>query len=674
MSSAGGDSNDATLLTLAETHGILPTWIDLSGQRHVTSPETALALLRAMGVLDAPSEASDRLAAHRAAQAARPLPRAVAIKAGTPALLEALGPDQDWTLTLEAGEGTGGRASEGKIALPALPMGLHRLFVGPAETLVIAAPSRAPSVADRLGRDRAWGVTGALAALWHGEPPGADRIGTYDTLATAAEALAPLGAAFLGINPVHALGWASDTYSPYSPGHRGFFDPRPLLQVGGEGQTAEALIDFTAHRAAHDSALRAQFAAEQADPARQSAFSDWRAQLDPNRAEALAAFALFEALSKRFGPDWSTWPAGHETPDAPAARAYAAANPEALAFHAWVQWQAETALGHAQDRARAAGMGLGLYLDLAVGVRPDGAEVWARPGVFARGVSLGAPPDQFSPTGQDWGLAPFAPPGLAAGGYSALIETLRAAMAHAGMLRIDHVLGLERTFWVPRDGTPGGYVRSDRDVLLAIVRLEAARAGCVVVGEDLGVVPDGLREALAGTGLYGCSVAMFEHWEGKLRAPWHFRAETLASFGTHDTPTLRGWWEGRDIDWAVRLGRAGPDDAAAMRARRATDRGTLMALLAEAWILPEGLDPAAPPERPDASLIDAVHALMARASAALIAVQIDDVLGTLEQPNIPGTIDEHPNWRRRHAVDAAALASHPSLQRIAEEMRALGRA
>ncbi|MEM9765655.1 MAG: 4-alpha-glucanotransferase, partial [Pseudomonadota bacterium] len=459
-------------------------------------------------------------------------------------------------------------------------------------------------------------------------------------------------------------------FSPYSPGHRGFLDTRPLLSLADEAADGGALIDFAAHRLQHDTALRAQFETEVSDPGLAARLTTYRA----SKGEALEHFALFEALSERLGADWRAWPAGYEHPDAPGARAFAAAEPQALAFHAWAQMRASEALGAAQHRALQAGMALGIYADLAVGVRPDGAEVWARPGVFARGVSLGAPPDMFAPEGQSWGLAPFSPPGLEADRYTAFAETIRAAAAHAGVLRIDHVLGLERTFWVPEDGTPGGYVRSDRAVLLAILRLEAARRGTVIVGEDLGVVPEGLRDALTASGIYGCSVAMFERWEGRLRAPWHFRAETLASFGTHDTPTLKGWWQGRDIDWAETLGRADAEEAARQRLARAEDRRTIAALLAEARILPAGIDPAHPPAEADAALLDAIHALMARASSALVAVQIDDVLGTLEPPNIPGTIDEHPNWRRRHEAAAESLANHAGFRRIATEMRAFGRA
>ncbi|MEM7499194.1 MAG: 4-alpha-glucanotransferase [Pseudomonadota bacterium] len=659
------------LLTLARARGIQPEWRDLSGTLQVTGPDTALALLRAMGAIHAPEEAADRLAALEAERAARPLPPVHIVTAWAPSLLRAPPEARAWRLTFEQGAVAEGRA-DGAVALPALPPGLHRLALDdhPDACLVIAAPDRAPTLPDRLGRERAWGVTGAVTALWQGKaPPGAAVIGTYGDLAGAAEALAAHGAAFLGINPVHSLGAACPGFSPYSPGHRGFLDTRPLLTVPADAPGRAPLIDYAAHREAHERALREQFEAEMRDPGMPGRLTAFRA----THGEALDHFALFEALSIRLGADWRDWPAGYEHAETPAARAFAAAEAREIAFHAWAQMRASEALSAAQHHALQAGMALGLYADLAVGVRPDGAEVWARPGVFARGVSLGAPPDMFAPEGQSWGLAPFSPPGLETDRYTAFAETIRAATAHAGVLRIDHVLGLERTFWVPEDGTPGGYVRSDRAVLLAILRLEAARRGTVIVGEDLGVVPEGLRDALSASGIYGCSVAMFERWEGRLRAPWHFRAETLASFGTHDTPTLSGWWQGRDIDWAVSLGRADAEEAARQRETRAEDRRVLAALLAEAHLLPAGIDPDAPPERATDALLEAVHALMARASAALVAVQLDDALGAVEQPNIPGTIDEHPNWRRRHEVPADDLAEHPSLRRIAAEMRAFGR-
>ncbi|MEO1469873.1 MAG: 4-alpha-glucanotransferase [Pseudomonadota bacterium] len=651
------------LIALAARHGVLDHWYDIAGTRHDTTPETALALMRAMGVIGDAAEAPERLAAADAGEGTRTLPHAVVTTAEEPGRLP-LAPDAAWRVVGEDGAALAeGRGPD----LPALAMGLHRLETAGTGALLVAAPPRAPTVEALAGRARIWGATGALHGLWQGAQATRGARGRYDDLGAAATALGSAGAAFLGINPVHALGTAHGGYSPYSPSHRGFLDTR-AIPVEGLAPAPGALIDHHADRAAHDAALRARFAA--ADAAEHAALAAFRAR----HGTALEAFALFEALSLVHGPDWTGWPAGLEHPDAPGARAFAAAEPDEIAFHAWAQMAADRALGAAQRAAKAAGMALGLYTDLAVGVRPDGAEVWARPGVFARGVSLGAPPDMFSPDGQAWGLAPFSPPGLRADGYAAFVETIRAAVAHAGLLRIDHVLGLVRGFWVPDDGTPGGYVRADTEVLMAILQLEATRAGAVIVGEDLGVVPEGLREDMAERALYGCSVAMYEKWEGRIRAPWHHRAATLASFGTHDTPTLAGWWAESDIDWRERLGHTPPEACADMRAERAWDRRVLCWLMAEAAVLPGGIDADAPPAAIDTALIEAVHALVARSAAAMVAVQVDDALGTVEQANIPGTTDEHPNWRRRHAVAAGALGTHPAIRRIAGIMRANDRA
>ncbi|MBK0397838.1 4-alpha-glucanotransferase [Limibaculum sp. M0105] len=666
------------ILDLAGLAGILPAWVDLSGHVHTTTRETAVALLSAMGLIRAAGDAAEAAAAMRAARAARHLPRAHVARAWRPSDLSLPRGAIEWRLTFETGGIAEGR-SAGVLELPALPPGLHELAVGDERCLVIASPAEAPSVADLCGRTRIWGFTGAVHALHSTRNPVGP--GDYADLGAAAAALAPLGADFLGINPLHALGAAYPGYSPYSPGHRGFLDTRAIapdripgfehdstaqaLIAARHGPAANGLIDHEAARAWRDAALRALHRAF-ADDARAEA----RAAHDAFRAargRALADFVLFEALSLRHGGDWRNWPAGIESPEAPGARAFARENPTELDFHAWLQWVADSQLGAAQDAARAAGMALGIYADLAVGVRPDGAEVWARPGVFAMGVSLGAPPDQFSPDGQAWGLAPFSPEGLAAAGYRPFIETIRAVMRHAGLVRIDHILGFDRTFWVPRNGAPGSYVRMPRDVLMAIVRLEAVRASAVVIGEDLGVVPEGLRERMAESHLHGSAVMQFERdFAGDFRPPADYPARAAASVGTHDTPTIAGWWEARDIDWAERLGRTTAEDAARWRGARTEDRRRLLHLLAREGLLPEGIDPASPPDGPlPPALNAAIHRALARAPSAILAVQIDDVLGTVEQANIPGTVDAHPNWRRPVARPVEALAGDPVLAAVA---------
>jgi 4-alpha-glucanotransferase len=658
------------ILDLAGLMGILPAWVDLDGHVHTTTRETATALLIAMGAIRDGAEAGEAAAARRAADDARRLPTAHVARAWRQFVI-LIHDDRpiEWRLTFETGGVAEGRG-DGGIELPALPPGLHDLALGDERCLVIAAPAEAPSVHAATGRDRIWGFTGAIHALHSARTAGP---GDLADLAAAARALAPLGADFLGINPLHALGAAYPGFSPYSPGHRGFLDSRAIAVDRAPGAMPDrpaaaadpaTLIDHDAARTARDEALRALWRRFRAsgEVEQQAAFEAFVAR----RGRALADFALYEALSLRHGADWRRWPEGFETPDTPATRAFAAAEAEEIAYHGWLQWLAERHLSDAQEAAREAGMALGLYTDLAVGVRPDGAEVWARPAVFAHGASLGAPPDQFSPTGQAWGLAPYAPAGLADAGYAPFVETIRAAMRHAGLIRIDHILGFDRTFWVPEDGTPGSYVRMPSDVLMAIVRVEANRAGSVVIGEDLGVVPEGLRERMAESGLHGSAVMQFEReGHGDFRRPADYRRRAAASIGTHDTPTLAGWWTMRDIDWAARLGRTGGEAEHHWRAARAEDRRRMLRLLAAEGLLPEGLDPEAPPEALSPGLNAAIHRALARAPSAILAVQIDDALGTVEQANIPGTIEEHPNWRRRTARAVEALPGDETLTAVA---------
>jgi 4-alpha-glucanotransferase len=640
--------------------GVAPRWRDIEGRDHETDAATQVALLAAMG-LDAATEAAaaELLAAREARAAARRLPEEAVATAETPLTLRLRGP---WRLTLEDGATAEG-AAEG-LWRESLPAGVHRLEAAGEACLIVAAPPRAPSVEDAAGRPRIWGAMAALYGLWSARSLG---VGDYADLGAAAATLGGMGADFLGINPVHALGAAHEGISPYSPTSRvalatahiapdhapGFSacaEARALMAEAAPGlaKARESdLVHWRAHAAATAPVLRALF---EAGGDREPDFAAWLAA----EGGRLSDFALFEALSLRLGEDWRFWPAGYERPAAAGARALARERPEEPRFHLWLQWLADRQLAAAQAAARGAGMALGLYLDLAVGVRPNGADVWANPGAFARGVSLGAPPDRFAPEGQTWALAPFSPEGLRAAAYAPLRDALRAAMRHAGLLRIDHALGFARAYWAPDDGTPGGYVAYPLDTLLAVVRLEAARAGCVVVGEDLGTVPDGFRRTLAASGLYGCAVMQFEKTGAAFTPPRRWRAETLASFGTHDTPTLAGWEAGRDIDWRARLGVAEPGRA---REAREAERAALARMLRG-----EGLDPADP--------VSAVHAALAQGPSAMVAVALDDALGEIEQQNLPGTVDQHPNWRRRLPVAIEGLAAEPGLARLAALMRA----
>jgi len=654
-SDAATDARSEPRARLAAAMGIAPRWRDIEGREHVTGPDTQAALLAAMGV--GPGEEADALAQGVAA------PEIVA-RAGAPVEIAAEGP---WRFEREDGVVEEGRAGGALRLTP--PMGVHRLHVEGAARLLIAAPDRAPGVAQVAGRGRVWGAMTALYALHSAESLG---LGDYADLGAAAEALAGMGADFIGVNPVHARGAAHDGVSPYSPSSRialepGWIAPREaqgfhacpqaqaLLAEAAPGIAAARAGPFARHRARDAAAapvLRALFAAfDDAD----GAFAAWRAGLGPTLGAALEGFALFEALSLRLGADWRLWPPGHETPDAPGARALARDHPDEPRYHLWLQWLADRQLHAAQARATAAGMAVGLYLDLAVGVRPDGADVWANPAGFARGVSLGAPPDRLAPGGQVWALAPFSPQGLRATAYAPFVAALRAAMRPAGVVRIDHVLGFARAYWAPENGAPGGYVAFPLEALLAITRIEAARSGCVVVGEDLGTVPDGFRQRLSASGLYRCSVMQFERSGGAFTPPRRYPADAIASFGTHDTPTFRGWLRGRDIDWREKIGDYDAGAAAQARAARAAETAAFARLL-------RGEGAAAADED---ALCGAAHRLLAGAPCALVALGLDDALGVVEQPNLPGTIDQHPNWRRRLPVAVEALATDPGLSRLA---------
>ena len=669
--------DDGALRELAQAMGILPRWCDLAGVEQTTGPDTQRALLAAMGVPAATqAETRESLADLRARRTARRIPDEIVVTAGMDARIP-LESTADWRLELESGGAHDGR-NEREIAL-VLPVGLHRLTVADELCLVIAAPERAPAVGDRAGRGKAWGLSAALHGLRSSRNLG---VGDYRDLAEAAEQTARLGADFIGINPVHARGTASDGFSPYSPTCRTALEPghiapdavpgfescaevRRALEKRAadlEAEQAGGVLDYGAHERLQRASLDAFFRSTiETDGPAAADLVAWRK--GPGRG--LEWFAVFEAIARVHGPDWRAWPGALRAADSPGVQRFASEHAGSVRYHAWLQWLAGRQLAGAQAAARGAGMAFGLYIDLATGVRPGGADTWAAPACFARSVSLGAPPDAFSPDGQIWNLAPFNPPGLRAAAYRPFIGMLRTAMAHAGIVRIDHVLGFNRSFWAPESGAPGGYVSYSLEALLALVRIEAVRTGCIVVGEDLGSVPRGLRRRLADAGLLGCSVMQFEKDAHGFRPPRLYRRTSLASAGTHDTPTLRGWWSGRDIELRHSLGQITAKDRTAALAARAAERGALCRLLVEEGHAPPDLDPAAPPAHADDATVVAVHALLSGAGSSLLAVQLDDALGVVEQQNLPGTIDEHPNWRRRYPVAVEALADNPGLAAIA---------
>ncbi|PZX17534.1 4-alpha-glucanotransferase [Palleronia aestuarii] len=620
---------------LAGRLGIVPEYRDATGTVHEISALTRDALLEAMGVPTGPVGAARHLEMLKERDAGRPIPDYTIVDVGSFDRIESIG-EREWEILLEDGStrrGSGGELGE-------LPLGVHEIRCEGATGWILCAPARLPEP------PRCWGVTLPLYGI------GRDgAIGTYADLAEAVGSLGRAGAAFVGVNPIHA-GFPADpnAISPYSPSHRGRLSTIYIAaEEAGDGDDA-ALIDYGTAIPIRMKALEAEWRRASSDDAR-----DWRRDGDAD----LQRFCLHQALSERFGSYWPAWPEEYRSPDTEASKTFAEENAERLDFHAWLQRRADRQLAEVEQAAKEAGMTYGLYLDLAVGTHPAGAETWGDAELFARDVSLGAPPDAFSSDGQSWGLAPLRPDTLIAEGFRPLSAILRRQLAHAKILRIDHILGFDRAFWVPvQDGIPGAYVRMPRDALLAVARIEAARAGAVIVGEDLGNIPDGLQQALRDAGILGCRVVQFEqHWEHyrpSFRDPEHYTTEALTSFSTHDLPTWLGWREGRDIDWRRDLGSMDVETHRQSMEKRREEVETLDRMLQNAGV-------------------DAMHRFVGSTTSRLVALQIEDILGKVEQPNLPGTVDDHPNWRRRVGEDAGTLGRLDAVKRTAQIMSEVDR-
>ncbi|MDT7624711.1 MAG: 4-alpha-glucanotransferase, partial [Pseudonocardiales bacterium] len=481
------------------------------------------------------------------------------------------------------------------------------------------------------------------------------------------------GAGALLLNPLHA---PSPTHpvqpSPYTPSSRRFANP---LALNIEALDAYRLAD-PATRAEVD-ALRV--AAPGSDSAarvnhdlvwaakRAALELLWRSAGRPAPRElpdGLRDFATWCALAERYGGRWTRWPAPLRDP---AGSAVAAARKELaprVTFHAWVQERCAEQLAAVRATAKESGMALGVLHDLAVGVDPEGADAWALADALATGVSVGAPPDDFTPRGQNWGLPPWRPDRLAATGYAAFRDMLRAVLAHADGLRIDHVAGLWRLWWVPPGDSPdrGTYVHYDAEVMTAVLALEAHRAGAVVVGEDLGTVEPEVTDALAEQEMLGCAVAWFARDESApgtpLLAPSRWPERAAASLSTHDLPTAAGFLRGEHVRVRAELGLL--DDVPAEWAAAARERADWLALLRGEGLLPAEGDPE-PDER---QIILAMHQLLARTPCRLKLISPYDVLAEPRQPNLPGTVDEYPNWRLPLPATLDELRADPRVAEI----------
>lgn len=640
---------------LCRRAGVEAEYRGFDGQVERPDRGTLIGVLRALGFdLASEQDARDHAGRLDAEAEARPAPHEIILTEGVPSEIAAARP-VEWHVAEEtSGRSLAEGVASDKIRLPALPMGVHRLVArSGAESWVsqlLVRPGRPSSLSELAGGARMWGVAAPLYGLTDGA---AAAVGDYDLLAKYAVALAARGADFLGLNPVHAMGRNSPAglVSPYSPSHRAFLNTWHVATPGGIAG-AGGLIDYPSALAARDRTLIAafeEFMAAPSDAPEALAFAAFRKA----GGAALREFALFEALADRFGGAWRDWPARYRLRDKAALDAFEHAEPRAILFHAWAQHRADRQLSAAQRDARAAGMRVGLYLDLAVGPRPDGAETWAADSPLATGATLGAPPDPLCPAGQRWGLAPLSPRRCREDGYAGFARLLRAVMRHAGMIRIDHAIGLMRAFWIPDGAAEGAYVRHRLDALLAVVAIESARNRCLVIGEDLGLVPPGLREAMAESGVYGLDVLQYMRTDaGGFVDPAAMRTKAIAAFGTHDTATVAGFFAARDAEVQAGIGMIDEARLAEIRRDREAARASL------------GPSPSA----------ETVHRMLAEAPSELVAVQLDDIAGAEDQQNIPGTTTEHPNWRRRAPLALAEIETSPALDLLERQMRAAGRA
>ena len=538
---------------------------------------------------------------------------------------------------------------------------------------------------------RLWGVTCQLYALRSSRNLG---IGDFEDLARLSELVAGMGADFLGVNPLHAL-FLSDPErtSPYSPSTRRYLNPLYIavdrIEGGDEAQQKlrethpalfekldEELVDYAAVSGVKVKLLRKLF--EAVAPSLPAEFEDFCEE----GGDSLRSFALFEAISQHEvasggGAGWNRWPGDMQRRDSDAVKRFEEEHEQDVQFHLWLQFIAETQLARAQARARQAGMQVGLYLDFAVGVAPDGAETWADSDLAVRDARVGSPPDMLNSEGQDWGLAPLAPQVLASREFKPLADAYIALMKNAGAVRIDHAMGLARLWWVPASGKPnqGGFIRYPFGAMLDTVAKASQQTNTVVIGEDLGTVPEGFREATEKAGIFSYRVLYFEKDEdGAFIPPEGYPELALATISTHDLATLAGWWKAADIRLRAETGRQSEEDTKAALRERTQDRMALLQALHQAGLLGEPYVAVLSgeqelPQELDEELLRAIHRYGARSSSTLFAVQLDDMLLSQKQANLPGTTSEYPNWRIRTACPLEELGANHAFSSLAEVLR-----
>ena len=615
--------DDDELRKRAEAFGVAHGFHDIDGQWRQSPIESVRKILAAMG--------ADPDDPHPPSELGRGL--VVSVEHSRPS------PDsfRGATVLLEAGN----EAALPELLPGDLPVGYHTLILGNRRLRLAVTPDRAYLPPLLAGGGSAWGIAAQLYAVRSEQSLG---IGDFADLARLPAALASPD--FVLVNPLHApLPGVAQQPSPYFASSRRFRSPlfialddvpdrahlsaveaRRIYELGVEGRELNALatIDRDAVWRVKSEALGLLHAAACRTPGRASELAAFRAQ-----TPALELFATFCVISEQQPVDWRRWPDALCTADASALNAFAQQHAERVDFHAYLQFVAE------EQFASLPRLPLGIITDLAVGSSRDGFDAWALQGVIAEGISVGAPPDPLGPLGQDWGLPPFVPARLSELGYEPFAQILRANMTHAAGLRIDHVMGFSRLFWIPRGAEPdqGVYVHYPLDDLLGIVALESQRAGCLVIGEDLGTVEPYVREALAARDILSYKLTSFED-----RPAAEYPRAAMAVATTHDLPTTPGFFSGDDTRYLREIGVLSSELAADLEWHDGERRQRLRERLAS-----EAIDGAWSDDVRE--ITRATHEFIACTPSMLVCASLDDVVGTHVRPNVPGTVDEHPNWR-----------------------------
>jgi (1->4)-alpha-D-glucan 1-alpha-D-glucosylmutase len=716
---------------LCALHGVASEYTDIWGETQPASDETRCAILKALGVIEE-GEDLERAAQKHLAEAWREIapPAAVFCVTDRPYRLPLkfhrrnLTATYRWSLTLEDGARYAGEFRPADLEIlkrcdvdgeeyvevtaewrDTLPLGYHdwRLS-GPdvppgAHTVIVVAPERCYLPPALEGGARTWGAALQLYMLRSERNWG---IGDFTDLRTAIEHWGHRGAGVLGVNPLHALFPHNPSHtSPYSPSSRLFLN---VLYIDVEAipearECADVLSMLVS--AQFQSSVRAARATELVDYPRVAGlkmpvferlyrhFREHHLAADTERAEAFRTFqhdggtrlrqhALFEALQAHFHHEdpavwgWPVWPEPYRDPASAEVARFADANVERVEFFEYLQWNADQQLAHASRRAVDLNYAVGMYQDLAISIDRAGAESWANQDVYAVGASVGAPPDEVNLKGQNWGLPPLRPERLRATGYAPFIATLRANMRHAGALRIDHVMGLYRLYWIPPgfSAAQGAYVAYPFQDLLGILALESHRNRCMVIGEDLGTVPDEVREGLERARVMSYRLLFFERTEsGDYKKPEEYPVDALVAASTHDLATLTGFWEGHDLEMRRKL-HLFPSEEIRERyvVNRASERARLAFALEREKLLPAGesVNPVASPMT--AELARAVHIYLAKTPSRLLVVQPEDILGVRDQANMPGTVEEQPNWRRKLPLTLEQMERDPRFVALAEAL------